>query len=106
MNKVELKREINKLKNEYKTKCRNLRVKFAMEHNPVKVGDIVSHTSFPQKSIKVTEIIVPDYGDFATPECVYKGIIVGKDGILHPNLVEEFPQSYIDEINGDPYKIN
>lgn len=105
MTKAELRAARNKICNEAQKACRELEVQFALEHNPVKVGDVVAHTTFPKKIIRVQKITVPDYGKFGTPECLYHGnIIDSNSGKEYDDLTDELHQSYINEINGISYK--
>lgn len=105
MTRAELKASRNKICSEAKQKCRELEVQFALEHNPVKIGDVVEHTRFPKRIIRVQRITVLDYGKFGTPECLYYGnIIDSNSGKEYVDLTAELHQSYINEINGIPYK--
>lgn len=105
MTKQELKAARNRIRSEAKQKCRELEEQFALEHNPIKIGDVIGHTSFPKKIIRVQKITVPDFGEFSTPECKYYGnVIDSNSGKEYDDVYDELFQSHIDEINGIPYK--
>lgn len=91
---VALQRECNDKQNE-------LRKQYAIEHNPVKVGDIVTdhyHT------IRVKEMSV--YGH-PIPIMLYRGTVLTKQGVpkkRQPVLDNPAFQSNVKSINGKPYK--
>lgn len=105
MTKDELLTAINKLTDEYNKTCRSLRKQFALENNPVKVGDVVSYSKYPKATIRVTEIKVANYSAIGFPECVYCGNVIDpKTGEESDKTEMELYQSKIDKINGEEYK--
>lgn len=76
---------------------------FATQNNPIKVGDIVTdhyHT------IKVEHInYTPYHCEGKYPECIYKGVLLKKDGTPHKSIkYSDVYQSNVLFINKQPYK--
>lgn len=96
----ELTKQCLELQKECNDKQMALRIQFAQEHNPVKVGDIVTdhyHT------IRVENMSV--YGH-PIPYMRYTGIAMTKKGVpakRQPCPREPVFQSNIEAINGQPY---
>ena len=77
-----------------------LRIQFALEHNPVKVGDIVADHS---RTIRVEKMSV--FGH-PIPFMIYTGITMTKKGVpakRQPIPREQVCQCNIKTINGEPY---
>lgn len=105
MTKQELRTARNQILSMANKKCRELEVQYALEHNPVKIGDVIEHTRFPKKIIKVQNITIPDYGKFGTPECIYQGYVIDSNsGKEHDDITAEMYQSHVNKINNIPYK--
>ena len=96
----ELNQQCIALQQECDDKKSALRIQFAKEHNPVKVGDIVTdhyHT------IRVENMSI--YG-YPVPHMRYTGIAVTKKGVpskRQPTHREPVYQQNIKAINGQPY---
>lgn len=101
MTKKELQEKCMALQRECNDKQMKLRKQYAIEHNPVKVGDIVTdhyHT------IQVEKMGIDVY---SVPCMVYHGTELTKQGI--PKKRQPVPdnpafQSNVESINGEPYK--
>lgn len=97
----ELQEKCMALQRECNVKQMELRKQYAIEHNPVKVGDIVTdhyHT------IRVEKMNM--YG-YPVPCMVYHGTELTKQGV--PKKCQPVPdnpafQSNVESINGEPYK--
>ena len=97
----ELQEKCKALQRECNDKQTELRKQYAIEHNPVKVGDIVTdhyHT------IQVEKIRI--YGH-PIPFMLYQGIELNKQGV--PKKRQPVPdnpafQCNVESINGKPYK--
>lgn len=97
----ELQEKCIALQRECNDKQMELRKQYAIEHNPVKVGDIVTdhyHT------IRVEEMNT--YG-YPIPIMLYRGTELTKQGV--PKKRQPVPdnpifQSNVKSINGEPYK--
>jgi hypothetical protein len=100
MNPEELTKQCKALQRECEEKQSALRLQFAQEHNPVKVGDIVTdhyHT------IRVENMNV--YGH-PIPYMFYTGIVMTKKGVpskRQPWSHDPVFQYNIKAINGQPY---
>ena len=100
---TDLLNKCNALQRECNDKQFELRRQYAVEHNPVKVGDIITdhyHT------IKVEKMGV--YGH-PVPYMVYHGTELTKQGV--PKKCQPIPdnpvyQSNVEVINGQPYKFD
>ena len=96
----ELTKQCKMLQKECEDKQEALRIQFAQEHNPVKVGDIVTdyyHT------IRVENMSVHN---FPFPRMCYTGIVITKKGVpakRQPCPCEPVFQDNIEAINGQPY---
>ena len=102
---TELKEKANILKNAYIAQIRELRKEYAIEHNPIKVGDIITdhyHT------IKVESMVVYVESYYYTnniPYIRYKGVELTKKGV--PKKHQQYTtmaQPDIKTINKKPYK--
>lgn len=97
----ELQEKCIALQRECNDKQTELRKQYAIEHNPVKVGDIVTdhyHT------IQVENMSI--YGH-PTPFMLYQGTELNKQGVpkkRQPVPVHPAFQSNVKSINGKPYK--
>lgn len=97
----ELQEKCMALRRECNDKQMELRKQYAIEHNPVKVGDIVTdhyHT------IRVEKMSM--YGH-PVPYMVYRGTELTKQGV--PKKRQPVPdnpafQNNVESINGEPYK--
>lgn len=102
MTKEQLQENLIALQRECNDKQMELRKQYAIEHNPVKVGDIITdhyHT------IKVKKISM--YGRHPVPYMKYTGIELTKQG--EPKKRQPIPpnpvfQCDVVSINGKPYK--
>ena len=89
------------LQRECNDKQMELRKQYAIEHNPVKVGDIVTDCF---RTIRVEKMSI--FGH-PVPFMLYHGTELTKQGV--PKKRQPVPdnpafQSYIESINGEPYK--
>lgn len=97
----ELQEKCRALQRECNDKQMELRKQYAIEHNPVKVGDIVTdhyHTIQVEK--------MSFYGR-PTPFMLYRGIELNKQGVpkkRQPVSANPVSQNNVKSINGEPYK--
>ena len=97
----ELQEKCMALQHECDDKQKNLRKQYAIEHNPVKIGDVVTdhyHT------IRVETM---NFYGHPVPSMVYRGTELTKQGV--PKKRQPVPcnpafQSNVKSINGEPYK--
>lgn len=97
----EYKKEKQALENDYKLKFQELNKKFALAHDDIKIGDVIS---VPNKSLKVEEKIVTfDYD--GTPIMRYYGFYCTKTGKPRKKFYNQgnFIQTVIRQVNGKPY---
>ena len=101
MTSEELKEKCMALQRECNDKQMELRKQYAIEHNPVKVGDIVTdhyHT------IRVEKMSI--YGN-PVPSMQYRGTELTKQGVPkkhQPVIYNPVFQENVESINGEPYK--
>jgi hypothetical protein len=97
----ELQEKCMALQRECNDKQMELRKQYAIEHNPVKVGDIITdhyHT------IRVEKMSV--YGS-PIPIILYRGTVLTKQGVpkkRQPVFNNPVFQSNVKSVNGKPYK--
>lgn len=100
----ELKEKINIVKSEYFAQIRDLRKKFAIEHNPIKVGDIITdhyHTIKVESMSPCTE----SYYITFVPFMRYKGVELTKQGIPKKRQQDNtMCQTNVKTINNKPYE--
>lgn len=77
MTKEDLKLLLQKLDIEYQQNKRRVFAKYALFHNPYKIGDIVSDHKTTIKIEKIGTSV--DYGN-QSASCVYSGVQLKKDG--------------------------
>ena len=97
----ELQEKCMALQRECNEKQMELRKQYAIEHNPVKVGDIVSDH---HHTIRVEKMGI--YG-YPIPIMRYQGTELTKQGVpkkRQPVIGTPVFQSYVKSINGEPYK--
>ena len=97
----ELQEKCTALQREYNDKLIELRRQYAIEHNPVKVGDIVTDHYHTIRVEKMSILGSP------VPCMAYRGIELTKRGT--PKKRQPVPynpvfQSRVESINGEPYK--
>lgn len=101
---TELKEKTNILKKEYLAQIRNLRKKYAIEHNSIKVGDIITDHYHTIKVESMSACVESYYTDFA-PFMEYKGVELTKQGT--PKKRQQDTTMYqinIKTINKKPYE--
>ncbi len=101
MTSIELKEKCMALQRECNDKQNELRKQYAIEHNPVKVGDVVTDH---YKTIRVEKMRM--YG-YPIPFMRYYGTKLTKQGVpMKRQPVQSDPvfQNFIKSINGEPYK--
>lgn len=103
MTKEEFNRKKNAIEIKRDVEMKALIKEFATQNNPIKVGDIVTDH---YQTIKVESIGIHSYKYGANyPECVYKGILVKKDGTpMKRTKYSNAYQSNVLFINKQPYK--
>ena len=97
----ELQEKCMVLQRECNEKQMELRKQYAIEHNPVKVGDIVSDH---HHTIRVEKMGI--YG-YPIPSMRYQGTELTKQGVPKKRqsvIGNPVFQNYIKSINGEPYK--
>jgi hypothetical protein len=71
MDALEYYNELEKLRNDYNVSVDNIKIKYALSNNTIKVGDIITdHVG----SIKVSEINVATPFGSKLPCCLYNGV--------------------------------
>ena len=97
----ELQEKMMELKCECNEKLSVLRKQYAIEHNPVKVGDVVTDH---HHTIRVEKMSIYDY---PVPFMRYIGTELTKQGVPkkhQPATYNPVFQNYMKSINGKPYK--
>ena len=77
MNESEYIAEVKKIRNECRKMLQKLWNDYAIEHNPVKIGDVINVGA---DNIKVDKIWVAQIRERAHPFCVYSGPLLTKKG--------------------------
>lgn len=104
---TELKEKINIVKIEYFTQIRDLRKKYAIEHNPIKVGDIITDHYHTIKVESMSACVESHYYDYNTfvPFMRYKGVELTKQGIPKKRQQDNtICQTNVRIINNKPYE--
>ncbi len=79
MNIEEYKKRKSDLSNQFEIDKKNLAIEFVRKNTLYKIGDIISD-KYSNESLKIESIVT--YLDYNTPEPLYKGTLVKKDGTL------------------------
>jgi hypothetical protein len=101
MTKEELKKEVNEIDLKCEEEKREVRKKYALANNVVKIGDIVKDHS---KLLKVESIKV--HVSLDNPCCIYWGYVLNKDGWTYKKkkgaskIKDAIYQCNMTEING------
>lgn len=101
---TELKKKANILKNEYLTQIRELRKEYAIEHNPIKVGDIITDHYHTIKVESMVAFVESHYYNNDIPYIRYKGVELTKKGVPKKRQQDNImAQPNIKTINNKPY---
>jgi hypothetical protein len=101
MNESEYIAEVKKIKIECRARLKALWNDFALEHNRIKVGDIVGFSGY---NVIVDKIEVSEPVNWSYPNCKYLGRVLTKKGVPHKNGKQEsFGASHIQTVNGEVY---
>lgn len=103
MEKIELIAKIKKARENFELECKNIKKLYAVENNPVKVGDIIVDKYSTR--LKVEKWLIYCGTEInSVPYLVYKGIRVTDSGSKSKiQDYNEVRQIYIKEINNKPY---
>lgn len=99
MDKTEFQKQKQLLKDAYDKGFRELKEKYALTNNNIKIGDIISDTTISIKVEKI-QVIQSSFGN-EYPECRYSGKKVKKDGsFFKDGSSDSIYQSNLKKING------